>query len=71
MNRFSGGELQWTKIKKNAGKLFGIFSDDDPYVSLWQGDVLKDAGATIFTETSQGHFDGDTLPQALKIIQSL
>lgn len=71
LRSFFTGELRWSTIRRRMGKLFAILSDNDPYVSLWQGGILENKGATLFVEKNKDHFDGDTLPRVLKIIGDL
>ena len=68
--------IDFPKIKKMIGKSFAVFSDNDPYVPLSQGDVfLEKLGAEIVIESGKGHF-GDfekitELPSALSSVEKL
>lgn len=65
--------LDFSKIRKNANKFVGIFSDNDSWVPLKNADVLKERlGAEIIIEHNKGHFSGPDgvteLPSALEAI---
>jgi hypothetical protein len=49
--------IDWEKIKKHCPKFIAIFSDDDPYVYLEEGDLFKEKlGAKVIVEHKMGHF---------------
>ncbi len=57
-NSFSGFDFDWQKIK-NKSKHFNVFqSDNDPYVSLGNGEQLaKELGVEITFIPNAGHFN--------------
>jgi len=70
---FSGFEFDWNKIKKNAKRFVVFQSDDDPYVSLKNGEVLaKNLGVSLYFVANAGHFNAKAgylkFPQLLEEI---
>ncbi len=71
---FSGFDFDWQKIKNNA-KHFDVFqSDNDPYVSLGNGEQLaKELGVELTFIPNAGHFNALagylTFPQLLEKIE--
>lgn len=68
--------IDFAKVKTIAGKTTAILSDNDPYVSVSQGDIFKEKmGAEIIVESGKGHFDDfqgmKELPSALKAVEEL
>jgi hypothetical protein len=57
-NSFSGFDFDWEKIKSNS-KSFTVFhSDNDPYVSLGNGEQLaKELGVELTFIPNAGHFN--------------
>ena len=65
--------LDFEKIKKHCSKFVTIQSDDDPYVDLHYGDILKEKlNAELIVEHAMKHFSGDDgitqLPHALESV---
>ena|SRR3989344_14208 len=57
-NAFSGFSFDWPTIKKNAGRSTVFQSDDDPYVSLENGEQLaKELGVELTFIPNAGHFN--------------
>lgn len=53
--------INWELVKKNAGKVICLFSDNDPYVPLSNADTFRDnLNAKIIIEKDKGHFSEDT-----------
>ncbi|MFH1426614.1 MAG: alpha/beta hydrolase [Candidatus Kerfeldbacteria bacterium] len=51
--------LDFEKIKSAAKKFVAIHSDNDPYVALRYGDILKEKlGAEVIVKNNAGHFSG-------------
>jgi len=68
---FFHGPIAWDQIRK-CKDIYAIFSDDDPFVSLEQKNILRNkVDAITHVEYGQGHFDGDKVPEILEIIKSL
>ncbi|MGI8419301.1 MAG: RBBP9/YdeN family alpha/beta hydrolase [Candidatus Levyibacteriota bacterium] len=74
--KFSGFQFKWGKIKASA-KSFRVFhSDNDPYVSLGNGQELaKHLGVDLTLVPHAGHFNASAgytqFPQLLEEIKSL
>lgn len=66
--------VNWAAIKKRAGKFVVIYSDNDPFVSLRNAEVLrKKLGACKVREHHKGHFSQGigtikALPSALRAV---
>lgn len=55
---FSGFSFDWETIKKNANRFAVFQSDDDPYVSLENGEELaKNLGVELTFIPNAGHFN--------------
>ena len=53
--------LDWVKITSHTNKFTGIFSDDDPLVSISDANIFEDnLGAKIIIEQRKGHFSGSS-----------
>lgn len=53
--------FNWQKIKDNVGKIILVHSDDDPYVSLKHGEILKEKlNAEMIIKKSHKHFSVST-----------
>lgn len=68
--------FKWEKIRKNCGKFVSINSDNDHYVDLRHGKVLKEKlGAKLLVLHKRGHFSSSEgtieLPEALGALLSL
>ena len=62
------------KIKQNVKKIVVIYSDNDPYSTLWQGEQFaKRLGARFLLKKGKGHFtkeDGvEKIPIVLKMMR--
>lgn len=57
-NSFSGFDFDWAKVKKNS-KHFAVYhSDNDPYVSLENGERLaQELGVSLVFVSGAGHFN--------------
>ena len=52
--------INYEKIKNHANKFIAIHSDNDPYVSLKNGDIFKnDLGAKVIIKKDMNHFSGE------------
>jgi uncharacterized protein len=52
--------INFKEIKKHAYKFVAIHSDNDPYVSLKNGDIFKKKlGAKVIVKKNMGHFSGE------------
>ena len=52
--------INYEKIKKHANKFVAIHSDNDPYVSLDNGDIFKKKlGAKVIVKKNMKHFSGE------------
>ncbi len=52
--------VDFEKIKKRRNKFIAIHSDNDPYVPLRFGDILKEKlGAELIVKHDMSHFSGD------------
>lgn len=65
--------LDFEKVKKHCGKFVTIHSDNDPYVSLRHGEILRDKlGAKLIVMHNMKHFSGTDgiteLPIALESV---
>ncbi len=59
LKNFFTAEIQFEKIKKQAKYFVAIQSDDDPYVPLKHGDILKEKlGAELIIKHQAKHFSG-------------
>jgi hypothetical protein len=68
---FFHGPIDWAKIRK-CKNIHTIYSDDDPFVSIWQKSVFEDeANATTRLVCGSGHFDGDKLPIIMDIVREI
>ncbi|KPJ55749.1 hypothetical protein AMJ49_06455 [Parcubacteria bacterium DG_74_2] len=57
-NSFSGFSFDWSTIKKNAKQFIVYQSDNDPYVSLGNGEKLaKELGTELTFIPNAGHFN--------------
>jgi len=71
---FSGGfDFDWDKIRNNAGHFVVFHSDDDPYVSLANGEKLsEELGVKLNFVPNAGHFNATAgyteFPDLLKTI---
>ncbi len=55
---FIGHQFDWEKIRKNSGKFFVFHSDNDPFVSLGNGQELaKRLGTELIFIPKAGHFN--------------
>lgn len=55
---FIGTPFDWDKIKSRAGKFFVFHADDDPYVSIGNGEELaRQLGTTLALVPGAGHFN--------------
>ena len=75
LNHFFTPPLQWKKIK-DRGKFVGIYSYDDPVVSLRDGkEFKKNLNAKLIIEKNKGHFSREDkvfkLPSLLKAISDI
>lgn len=58
---FSGFDFNWEKIKQNAGKVTVYHSDNDPYVSLGNGEELaKQLGTNLTFIPNAGHLNTES-----------
>lgn len=56
------------KVKKNAGRIVAVFSNDDPYVKPENSEIFKTKlGAEIIIEKDKGHFSGGD--KAIEILE--
>jgi len=59
LENFFTKPIDFEGIKKHCPKFIGIFSDNDPYVSLKFADIYKEKlEAEIVTKHNMGHFSG-------------
>lgn len=66
-DRWLPKEPNWKSIAKNAGKVFVIFSDNDPFVPLSDSKVFQTKlKARVIIENGKGHF-GDVPPEVLQL----
>lgn len=75
-NAFSGFNFDWGKIKSNARNFTVYHSDNDPYVSLGNGEELaKHLGVNLIFIPNAGHFNKaagyTTFPDLLSKMQSV
>jgi hypothetical protein len=60
LSSFFEKPIDFNKIEKHCKKFVAIHSDNDPYVSLKNGDVFKDKlSAKVITKNQMGHFSGE------------
>lgn len=76
INSFFEKPLNYEKVKKSAKKFIAIHSDNDPYVPMKNGELLRDKlGAELIVIERAGHLNaGDgygQLPQALDKLKEL
>jgi len=58
INKFVNRPFNWKKIRKKAGKIFIINSDNDPYIQLAEGDRMAERlGAELIVEHGAGHIN--------------
>lgn len=66
--------MEWEKIISHCSKFTAIYSDNDPLVSLENGELLREKlNANLITEHGMGHMSGAMdgvreLPSALKAV---
>ena len=65
--------IDCTKVKQHANKFVAIFSDNDPFVSLRNKELMEQRlGAKTIVEKGKGHFSGDDgvkeLPSVLRAV---
>lgn len=59
LSNFFGRPIDFAKIKSKAKHFVAIASDDDPYVPLTYGDILKEKlGAKLIVKHNMKHFSG-------------
>lgn len=68
--------IDCAKVKQHVDRFVAIFSDDDPFVSLRNKELMQERlGAKTVMETGKGHFSGDDgvqeLPSALQAVLAL
>ncbi len=73
---FIGHPFDWVKIKKHAEQFFVYQSDDDPYVSIGNGETLaKNLGVLMNFIPHAGHFNAKAgyreFPELLEKIKTL
>lgn len=73
---FFKDKINFEKIRKACPKFIAIHSDNDPWVDLKYGDILKEKlGAKLIVEHNKKHFSGDDnifeLPSALEAVLEL
>jgi len=71
LNSFFTESVDYDKIKNSVNKIVAIHSDNDPYVLLENGEILRDKlGAKLIVVPLAGHFDQEDgfseLPIALE-----
>ena len=60
--------MDFEKIRKNAGQITAIFSDNDKYVSLENADAFKEKlGAKTIIEHNRGHYGHHDLPFEISV----
>jgi predicted alpha/beta hydrolase family esterase len=68
-NFFVGKPINWKKVKKVGRKFFGIYSVDDPFVSLNNAQILSEKlDASIAIEKNKGHFSMSDSVRKLPIV---
>jgi len=61
--------IDYDKVKKAAKKIVAIFSDDDPYVPLFNASRFEDKlGAKIIIKEKQGHFSQGNGPKEVPTV---
>ncbi len=56
---FVDSPLDFARVRKNCSKMVAIFSDNDPYVPLDRGDIIKEKlGAEVIVKHNAKHFSG-------------
>lgn len=75
-NTFLCRDFEWSSIKRNAGKITIINSDNDPYVPIEKGEELsKKLGVPLIVLHAAGHINADsgytTYPDLLLRVLSL
>jgi len=69
--------IDFEKIKNHCSNFVAIHSDNDPYVSLKEGDIFeKELGAKLIVKHNMGHFSGaigkkDSCTQLPDVAESL
>jgi predicted alpha/beta hydrolase family esterase len=59
--KFSGFEFEWDKIKGKANNFFVYHSNNDPYVSLGNGELLaKQLGVQLTMIPNAGHLNAES-----------
>ncbi|HLD97613.1 MAG TPA: alpha/beta fold hydrolase [Candidatus Nanoarchaeia archaeon] len=59
--KFSGFKFEWGKIKGNANNFFVYHSNNDPYVSLGNGELLaKQLGVQLTMVPNAGHLNAES-----------
>lgn len=63
--------LDWNKITNHLQNVIAIFSDNDPWIPLTDGDIFKEKlNSKIIIKKKQGHFSGsDGIKQIPEIIK--
>jgi len=74
MMSFTAAPYDWKKIKKNAGEIHIINSDNDPYITLEKTEALaSNLGSNVTLIGNGGHFNAAAgfteFPQLLNMIQ--
>lgn len=73
LSSFFKSKMSWRKLKKVCQKFFAIHSDNDPWIPLKHGNILKEKlGAELIVMHDMKHFSGDDgifkLPIVLELI---
>lgn len=76
VKHWENSKLDFYKIKQHSPKYVAIFSDNDPFVPLSNGDAYrKELGAKVVVEHDKGHFNDESnikkLPSALEALLAI
>lgn len=76
VKHWENSKLDFYKIKQHSSKYVAIFSDNDPFVLLSNGDVYrKELDAKVIVEHDKGHFNDESntkkLPSALEALLAI
>ena len=71
--KFSGFEFDWEKIRKGAGQFSVYHSDNDPYVSLGNGEELaRQLGVDLTFIPNAGHINAESgYTKFLKLLEDI
>jgi hypothetical protein len=72
LSDFYRTQIGWGRIRLCCSNFVALTSDDDPWVPLRYGDILREKlGAKLVVEHGMGHFNMSDLPMALDAVMEM